>query len=342
MDNLNDAISKIEAARKSKVIVYITGDRKMITPQQQPMGPNLTTIVHPEVIPFFDEILRKFPASGKVTLIIYTNGGDISAPWPLVNLIREYCSSLEVIVLKKSLSAGTLIALGADKIFMPRGSFLSPVDPARLLKGKDNELKNLEIEDIIGYIDFAKDKVGINDQATLGEVLKELNKEIDPSTIGSINRTHSLIRRLAVKLLRVHEEKLPEHQEKELVEQLTKKLFSHTHLISRREAEEIGMRGLVEPLSSADEKLIDKLYMQYKQLMKLEDPLNPEKIVIEKAADVQSESGYNEECITAVIHAVGVKYNNEVGVNIKGITTPNGQQQNNVSLNFLGWRKELV
>ncbi len=123
-----DFIKRLEDSRNSKVIVYITGDRLIRSGDQIITG--LSTQVSVEVLPFFDEILKSFDETQKISLVIYTNGGLIETPWPLVSTIRQYCKEFEVIVFRKSLSAGTLIALGGDKIVMPRGSFLSPIDPA--------------------------------------------------------------------------------------------------------------------------------------------------------------------------------------------------------------------
>jgi ClpP class serine protease len=329
-------IEKLEAVRKSKVIVYITGDRKLQTGVPLPPGVGLSTQVATDVLPFFDEALRGMGDAEKVTLVVYTNGGGIEAPWPLVNLIRDFCKELEVIVLKKALSAGTLIALGADKIVMPRGSYLSPVDPAAQMV-KEKQVKKVEIEDIIGFVDFAKDKVGINDQQTLGEILKELSKEVDPSQIGSINRTHSLIRKLAKKLLETHRSQLPEHQLKELVEQLTEKLFSHTHLISRREAQDIGFGNLVEEPDPASAKLIDELFDEYSAKMKLNEPIIVERVIANQQAGTPT--GYAEKCITAVVHSACVQYSLESQINIRLIDS--GQDKKiNVATISLGWAKE--
>ena len=94
-----------------------------------------------------------------------------------------------------------MIALGADKIVMTRYAHLSPVDPAANIQDGNNKPKHFEIEDIIGYIDFIKDKVGVTEQTALCELTKELTKEINPTMLGSTNRTHSLVRRLAKNLL---------------------------------------------------------------------------------------------------------------------------------------------
>lgn len=338
-------IASIEEATDSKVIVYVTGDRALFSSMPVPF--DISTVVAPDVIPHFKSILSSdHKKSERITLIIYTNGGMIETPWPLVNLIRDYCSEFEVIVLEKSLSAGTLIALGADKIIMPKGSYLSPIDPARTIASKQNAdnpqpqgpiPKKIEIEDIIGFIDFAKDKVGINDQRTLGEILKELSAEVDPSTIGSINRTHSLIRRLAHKLLSLHNQTLPEHQAKELVEQLTEKLFSHSHLISLREAREIGFGKLVDEPSSSLETLLNTLFEEVVERLSLKEPLNLDDIVNNKA-EILSAEGYRETIIGAVIYSEKKKYEFQSELVLKGMDGPQGRQ---VNINLLSqqWKE---
>lgn len=221
---------------------------------------------------------------------------------------------------------------------MPKGSHMSPIDPARLQTDLNKMPKNLEIEDILGYIDFAKNKVGINDQTALGEVLKELSKEIEPSIIGSINRAHSLVRRLAKMLLGLHEKAIPEHQSVALIEQLTEKLFSHNHLINRREAIEIGFGELIEKPSAANERLILALYDLYADKMKFAEPMVPTAIANANPELVSGE-GFQEDCLTAVIRTKDVKYKFEPKVTLKSVGSPNGQQLN-IQLSNEMWVKE--
>lgn len=326
---LDTLIQSIEKDRGSRVIVYMTGDRPSAG-----LPVDLSTKVAMDVLPMFSKILEEMGSQKKITLLIYTNGGQIEAPWPLVNHIRDYCETFEVVVLKKALSAGTLISLGADKIVMPKGSFLSPVDPATTVVNGDTP-QPLEIENIIGFIDFAKDKVGINDQTALSNVLSELSKEVNPSLIGSINRTHSLVRRLALKLLDLHKKKLPEHQLKTLIEHLTEKLFSHTHLISSREAKEIGFGGLIEEPEDKLSKQISALYEGYSELMKLATPLALEPATLESTNSTK----VDEKCITAVIHSTGTKYNfkNDLTINVQ--PSPGGPQIN-INMAPPQWVKE--
>ena len=159
MEEINKAIENLEKTRNSKVIVYITGEKP----------PIFSAVIASDVLPLFKQILEKLPKDNKkISLVLNTSGGQLDTPWPLVNLIREYCKEFEVLIPEKALSAGTLISLGADKIVMLPYSHLSPIDPAaEFTDVEKKQQKRIEIEDIIGYIKFAKEKIGIKSQTTL-------------------------------------------------------------------------------------------------------------------------------------------------------------------------------
>src|SRR5688500_16002631 len=95
-------LEKWATARKAETILYVTGDRQ-----------GGETQMHPEVLDRFIDHLDKIGQTEKISLILYTRGGSTLAAWSLVNLIRQFCSKLEVIVPAKAHSAGTLICLGA-------------------------------------------------------------------------------------------------------------------------------------------------------------------------------------------------------------------------------------
>jgi ClpP class serine protease len=109
----------LEKMRKSKVIVYVTGDRR-----------GLETQIHPEILDFFIEHLDLIDGVKKISLFLYTRGGSTSASWSIPNLIRQFCESFEVIVPSKAHSGGTLICLGADNIVMTKQAALGPIDPS--------------------------------------------------------------------------------------------------------------------------------------------------------------------------------------------------------------------
>jgi len=316
---LDKVISGLEKSRKSKVIVYITGDRK---PEQL-----LSTQIASDILPYFKKILRKIDHTSKITLALYTNGGHLETPWPLVNLIREHCDEFEVVVLSKALSAGTMIALGADQIVLTRYAHLSPIDPAANIQDGNNQMKHIEIEDVIGYVDFIKEKVGITEQTALADIMKELTREIAPTILGSTNRTHSLVRRLAKSLLHRRAVPLPERQSREIVEHLTQKLFSHKHLISRCEAKDIGFDGIVDCPDSKDEKVIENLLDKYTDYLELETDFNPQEVL---GAEERKEVSVKR----AVIHSLDSKYTFQSKYILAKIPDPSGNIQ--VNLNLVG------
>lgn len=310
-------IKRLEEIRESRVILYFTGER----------NPQLSTQIAGDAIPLFKEILESFgPNNDRITLVLNTSGGHLEVPWPLVNLIREYCREFEVLVLEKALSAGTLIALGADRIIMLPYSQLSPIDPAADIQDiQSKQTKRIEIEDIIGYIDFAKEKIGIAEQNALAEIMKELTKEINPTLLGSINRTHSLIRRLARNLLDLHNIHLPDKQCKEIVENLTQKLYSHKHLINRREAKEgVGFGEIIEFADLNLKKASDKVFDYAVRLLELKSEFNPMGIM-----GVSSEKKASFK--RALIYSERIKFSFTSEYLFKKIPDPSGQVQISIS-----------
>ena len=117
--DIKNKIQELETKRNSRLIVYITTD-----------NPPFNTNIAGDVIPLFSKHLDKIGQTKKISLFLYTVGGDMLAPIRIVKLIRNHCSKFEVIVPYKAHSAGTLIALGADSIVMSKMGELTPVDPS--------------------------------------------------------------------------------------------------------------------------------------------------------------------------------------------------------------------
>lgn len=144
----------------------------------------------------------------------------------------------------------------------------------------------IQVEDVTGFVNFAKDKVGIDEQQSLTEIMKVLSSEVPPSVLGSVNRTHSLIRLLATNLLKRHHIKMEDYQIKTIVENLTEKLFSHVHLINRYEAkEQIGFKRIISYATPIEEELINDIFGYYKTLMTLDEIFRPEDIVGENSEE---------------------------------------------------------
>ena len=116
-----DLIKKLETERNSRVISYTTGDR-----------PPFATKIAGDIVPLLGSLLDGIGKVKKISLFLYTSGGDMLAPIRIVKLIRNHCDEFEVLVPYKAHSAGTLICLGADTIAMGKLGELTPVDPTTL------------------------------------------------------------------------------------------------------------------------------------------------------------------------------------------------------------------
>jgi hypothetical protein len=258
-------LDQLAAARGSKVISYITGDRRQ-----------LETQVSPEIIDIFVEHLDAIGPTSKISLVLHTNGGDTSAAWRLINLLHTFCDELEVIIPSKAMSAGTLISLGADRIVMTKQAALGPIDPSishplnPLVPNAPNVRAPVSVEAVRGYLDAAAE-LGIKGEAQLAQLLVHLSDKVHPLVLGQIFRSRSQIRFLAGKLIK--RQVNDNDKAKQIIDFLCAESGSHDYTINRREASELGLR--VEKPDAALYELIRALHQSVVQELKLLDPFDP-------------------------------------------------------------------
>jgi len=263
-------IKKIEKLRNSKVLTYITSDRQ---------GP-VNAKIAKDIIPVFSKQLRQIGKVEKIDLFLYSSGGDTLVPWRLVSMIREYCDKFSVLIPYKAHSAATMIALGADEIVMTNLSELSPIDPSTANVFNPQDPANpqnripISVEDVMAYFDLAKNKFGIKNDEKLAQVFlkfTESNPQIHPLALGNVNRIHNLIRILASKLLKSHNNPMQDEEIGKIVDALTEKLYSHQYLIGRKEASaSLGLKNVVFADKGWSD-LLTELYEVYKGEMELDE-----------------------------------------------------------------------
>ena len=267
-----EIIKKIESHRNSKVLVYFVGDRPILKAQ-----------IANDSIRWLYEHLKNMNNDEEVDTIdlyLYSLGGSLDTPWPIVSVLREYCTHLNVLITYKAFSATALTALGADKILMSRKGELGPIDPQLSEEqrgegppGTSPVIKQISTEDVPSYISFIKDKVGITDQNALATLIKSLTDTLNPPTLGQINRIHSHIRAVAKKMLSQVKPPLTTTKIQEIIEALTERTFMHGHSIGRHEAKQMGLQ--VENMDEKLEKLCWDLFLQYETDLKLNSFANP-------------------------------------------------------------------
>ncbi|MEE3419407.1 MAG: ATP-dependent Clp protease proteolytic subunit [Methanosphaera sp.] len=162
--NRLDLYKELEREFDGKLILYVTSDR-----------PNMSAKIASDVIDLFVNHLDEIGNCSRIILYLYTRGGDTSAAWNIVNLIRMFGDELVVIVPHKAHSAGTIISLGANKIVMTKQATLSPIDPSittplNPIIPNTNESYPVSVEAVNGYLDYAREELEINDSEVLAKI----------------------------------------------------------------------------------------------------------------------------------------------------------------------------
>lgn len=253
---------EIEETRNSKIIVFITGDRR-----------HLETKIGDDVIPIFQNILINSNHKKKIELLIYSRGGDGSTALTIVSLIREYCNEFGVIVPWRAHSAATLIALGSNSILMLKSGQLSPVD-VNITTPFNPTLNSpigpkyipINVEDLSGYINFSKDILEIKNEENLTEVLRYLTEQINPLAIGAVHRAREKNSKIASSLLKYHMD--DDALIKKISDIITMGLYEHSYLISRRDA--INLKLPVEKAPDELERKIWTLFTEYLKILELD------------------------------------------------------------------------
>ena len=303
------------------VIAYITGDR-----------PGFETRIAQDVIDLFIAQLDKIGPVERIVLYLYTRGGDTSAAWNIVNLLRMYCEDLLVVVPHKAHSAGTIISLGANKIIMTKQATLSPIDPSLnspmnpiIPNDPAKQTTPVSVEAVKGYIELAKDEFGISDGNALSDVLIKLSEYVHPLVLGQVYRSRAQIKMLAGKLLK--NQVADDGKVSRIIDFLCSDSGSHDYTINRREAAEELELNVAKPTSTQYE-IIKNLYDDFSQELGLGQIFDPK--LIQGAYAVRR--GFIESIVGGSDFFV-------TEGRCSTVTTPNGPAIQ-VDKTFEGWRHD--
>ncbi len=274
-----ELIKQIQEKEKAKLISYVLADKLQ--------GPSAS--IATDALGLFYRHLEAMGASPRIVLFLYSMGGDTMVPWRLINLIREYCKELITLVPDKAFSAATLLCLGSDEIVMTKMAALSPIDPSvanafnppvPMPPGTPPQAVQrvpISVEDVAAYLRLATDRAGLDTPEGKIAAFQQLAHEVHPLALGNVERSHTLIRSLAMKLLGLHmniTDPKEEEKCKAIVNTLTEKLYSHQHMIPRKEAKDIiGLK--VRFPSQELEALMMKLYKEYQKELGIGEMFNP-------------------------------------------------------------------
>lgn len=264
---------KIETLRRRPLIVYATSPRLNASGK---MGSDAV----PEIC---DQIAALPTGTQKADLLIVSSGGDPMVAWRTISMLRETISELGVLVPHTAYSAATLLALGADEIVMHPFANLGPIDPQIDIQkiGKDGKVENIHFgsEDMEGFLEFARKRVGVSDQSNMLEVFKLFCAEAGPISIGIATRGSQLSAQLGIKLLQTRKRtKSDDRKAKEIVDRLNKQYFNHGYALSRNEAKEIGLNVKYPPKEL--EQVMWNLWREIEIDIKARHPFDPMSLVV--------------------------------------------------------------
>jgi len=322
----------LEQSRSSKVIVYITGDRK-----------GLETQIHPEVLDLLVNHLDVIGTVPKISLFLYTQGGHTLAAWSIANFIRQYCSDFEVIIPFKAHSGGTLLCLGANTLVMTKQATLGPIDPSvntplnpGVPGAPPDSRVSVSVEAINGFIQLAKE-TGIKSSSDLSSVISTLATHVHPLVLGQVYRTRSQIRMLGKRLLSKHMS--DNGKIKKILDFLCSESGSHDYTIYRQEArEELGLN--VETPSPELYTIIKKIYDNIATDLQLTIPYNPNVLL-----GGQSQVEYRfERALVESSFGGSHRYISEGRLIKAQLNLPNGIVQDAIQDNrtFEGWKYEKL
>jgi Serine dehydrogenase proteinase len=208
------------------------------------------------------EVLQTLGSKDKIVLFIKSGGGNGKAALRMTHLLREYVKKLEAMVVLDCASAATMIALGADEVFMgPLAYFtavdtsithdLSPVDKNNYLVGVSQD----ELRRTVGL--WQKENEGEKHNP-----YSALFPHIHPLVIGAVDRASSLSTKLCEEILSYH------MSDKDKIHEISRILNSeypsHSYPITLREAKKIGLNA--KPLDPEINNLLLELNELYSEM----------------------------------------------------------------------------
>jgi ClpP class serine protease len=220
-------IKCIEQERGRQLICYVTGIAAQIT-RDDTLG--------------FADLLHNVPRDSDLALLLHTSGGDIDAAEKLISMVRTVVGvgNLRVIVPDFAKSAGTLMALGADRIVMSDTSELGPIDPQVTLNdGHGNWIQH----SVQSYLDAYETHYASLQKNPTDVAAKIMLGKLDPATVKMFEAVRNRARTFAEDQLKYNMFKSVTGNYTKIADELinTKRWLSHGQMISYQDAKDIGL-----------------------------------------------------------------------------------------------------
>lgn len=244
----NALLASIEKARGSQVIVYMLHD---------------SAVIADDALPQLYDKLHAIGKSDRIDLLLYTRGGITEVCWRLLNLLREYCDHLGIIIGTRVQGAGSLLALGADEIVMGPLSEVGGIESMRkhplLPRDEFDQPMPVSLSEIKGLMRFLASSGGQagNEagQSLSPEMLSSLLQQIHPLAIANMQQADTLAREVTRRALQSHTHIEETPKVERLVDLFNGGFHSPMYTAGRNELREAGL-----PVTDADDELWSSIW----------------------------------------------------------------------------------
>ncbi|HYP41863.1 MAG TPA: hypothetical protein VEX13_16015 [Chloroflexia bacterium] len=239
VEQRNTLLTSIERARNSSVIAYFLHDNAVIAD---------------DALPHLYDKLQALGKKERIDLLIYARGGMVEVCWRVINLLRDYCDHLGVIVGTRAQGAAALLPLGADEIVVGSLSELGGIESARKhpLLPHDEAGQSLpvtwgEMKSFMSFLEARGEGRGAGEdgmdeqQALSPKMAAALFQHVHPLVIAQLQQSDTLSREITRRALRLHMHPENLNQIEQVVELFNGGFHSHFYTVSPRELVEMGL-----------------------------------------------------------------------------------------------------
>jgi hypothetical protein len=232
----NTHLTAIERARNSAIIAYVLHDNAMVAD---------------DAIPQIYDKLQALGRRERIDLLLHARGGVAEAAWRVLNLLRDYCDFLGVIVGTQIHGPASLLALGADEIVMGPLAELGSVELPRkhplLPRDDKGQIVATTWSEITALLGTQEPRPGTGEEGGKQDTYRPLATPdavynyIHPLALASMQQADRLNRDLTRKALEMHASIDDSLQTDRIVDLFNGGFHSPLYTANRDELRELGL-----------------------------------------------------------------------------------------------------
>lgn len=195
------------------------------------------------VVPIFYECLRRMGRVDKLSLVLYSRGGEVVTARRVAQILREFTTELQIIVPHACESAGTLLCLASDRIIAGAMANFSPIDAHLVLRSRTGEVNSLVSSHAIRALPrMLESWFGIQAEDYRFQAFVALCQEYSPEVLLAAFRADAEVRQLATELIAYHLSDRDEAERMRVTTQLIDGYSSHSFQITRSDLRRLGLK----------------------------------------------------------------------------------------------------